>query len=64
MGWQLPPLNKQPFWLIKEHSVPSFTLVQTMVITSFLSNKNSNPNISPKWDYLSREMMKNDEKKI
>lgn len=36
MGWQLPPLNWQPFLLMKKQSIPFFTVVQTMAITSFL----------------------------
>lgn len=31
--WQSPPLKEQPFLVIKMHSNPSFTLVQTIGIT-------------------------------
>ena len=36
IGWQLPPLNSHPLLVIKMHSVPFFTVVQTMITTSFL----------------------------
>ena len=36
MVWQAPPLNWQPFLVIKKHSYPSFIVVQTIWITSFL----------------------------
>ena len=33
--WQSPPLKEQPLLVIKMHSTPSFTLVQTIGITPF-----------------------------
>lgn len=38
IGWQLPPINWHPFLLIKTHSEPFLTVVQTMITTSFLLN--------------------------
>ena len=38
VGWQLPPLKEQPFLVIKMHSNPSFTVVQTIGITPFPSD--------------------------
>jgi hypothetical protein len=33
-GWQVPPLNEQPFLVINTQSTPGFTVVQFMGITS------------------------------
>ena len=38
VGWQPPPLKEQPFFVIKMHSNPFFTLVQTIGITPFPSD--------------------------
>jgi hypothetical protein len=35
IGWQPPPLKEQPFFVIKMHSILSFTVVQTIGITPF-----------------------------
>ncbi len=39
--WQAPPLKEQPFLVIKTHSNPCFTVVQSIGITPFPSTKTS-----------------------
>lgn len=35
ISWQIPPLKEHPFAVIKGHSIPSLTVVQTNGTTSF-----------------------------
>lgn len=35
ISWQIPPLYEHPFAVIKGHSLPSLTVVQTIETTSF-----------------------------
>jgi hypothetical protein len=34
MGWQEPPLNPQPAFVMKAHSLPAFTVAQIMAHSS------------------------------